>query len=403
MPGKEKLILNRDVELWDDEPTADESEPAVFLSFDHTIITISPVMKELLLACRTACSLEQLVEAVAERNNLPIHQLKTPVRRFVKQMKSLGVLLSYRQYQQEEDTDTKEPAQGQRFGDYILQEKIDSNSTVAIFKCTHSERSSVPCAIKILTDRKGESAFAREFYLLDELPAHPNIRQCIDKGKQDSFYYMVMEYIDGHPLSAITHKIPLAQKLTIALQLIDTVGHLHRHRILHGDIHASNFLIDNHHQLHLIDLGMAYHEDEEDVSHGGVPRYMPPERMPRHNYHFSKRQGDYVAEVFQVGICLYLLFSGRYPFRGKLLKDLRAAIQHETPAPLTLTEKEEPVPQDIANIIFKSLAKNPSARYQSLSAMSRDWTSATQKLFNQPNSDTGATHNGYRGSTTKKQ
>jgi len=150
--------------------------------------------------------------------------------------------------------------------------------------------------------------------------------------------------------------------------------HLHRHQILHGDIHSSNFLIDTENNLHLIDLGMGYFEHERAVSHGGVPRYMPPERMPDDNLAFSEMKGDYVSEIFQIGVCLYFLFSGDYPFNGLLLQDLASSIKHDAPPPLTKTPLGETIPQPIADIISKSMEKDPSRRVPTCRRFLQAWS-----------------------------
>ncbi len=126
-------------------------------------------------------------------------------------------------------------------------------------------------------------------------------------------------------------------------------------------------------------MGMAYHEHDDEKHHGGIPRYMPPERLPDHRIDFSKQKGDYKAEVFQIGVCLYFLFSGQYPFRGLLLTHLADAIKSKAPAPLEKTPLGEVIPDSITHVISKSMEKEPSNRYSSVAHMIDAWTYAVSQ------------------------
>jgi len=153
--------------------------------------------------------------------------------------------------------------------------------------------------------------------------------------------------------------------------------HLHNHGILHGDIHASNFLVNENNEVKLIDLGMSHRLGDEHVSHGGIAKYMPPERMPDSRLSFSDKKGNYQSEIFQLGICIYFLFSGHLPFGGLLLKDLAHEIKHTDPEPLMVTPLGESISKPVAEVIFRSLEKVPAFRFQSVEEMISAWLNAT--------------------------
>jgi len=102
--------------------------------------------------------------------------------------------------------------------------------------------------------------------------------------------------------------------------------------------------------------------------------------MPNDSFHFSEKKGDYLSEIFQIGVCLYFLFSGKYPFNGLLLKDLANSIKHEAPLELIKTPKDETIPQTVADIISKAMEKDPSDRYQSVADMLEAWSVAIRTL-----------------------
>lgn len=401
MQLNERIILNKDIEIFDPETPANgdindygDKEPFSYLRYRHRhrVFTITPLMKEMLEYCRSPLTVQELVEWVSENQGCSEELVYPVVTRFLKRMVKLDIIVpGENQKKREQLTILNEIMDSKKFGNFILLEELGRNSKTILYKCFSSkeERQTV-YTLKILTDESSRreslrKSFEREVRISKDLPPHENIRTCISASAYYNIPYMVLEYIDGESLPGITDKISLNTKYEIARQLMSAIGHLHRHGILHGDIHASNFLIDSDDVVHLIDLGMAYYEHEKKVRHGGVPRYMPPERMPEHSYQFSKCQGDYVAEVFQTGVCLYLLFSGEYPFHGKLLTDLRHSIKNSTPPPLNSTCMGEPIPEKVSKIIFKSLEKNPASRYQSVSEMLQEWKIAIkQRTIKQP-------------------
>ncbi len=76
----------------------------------------------------------------------------------------------------------------------------------------------------------------------------------------------------------------------------------------------------------------------------------------------------------------YFRLASVYPFNGLLLKDLASSIKHDAPPPLTKTPLEETIPQPIADIISKSMEKNPSRRYQRVADLLQAWSLAVRNL-----------------------
>ena len=382
-----KIILYKNVEIQDGVPAMkglDEKENFSFLKVRHDIVTITPIMREILEVARTPHTLDELIKWVAETRSCSYESIYQPVYSFLKRMGRLGALV----YEEEQIGDKPailtELEDTKKLGDFTLLEQITKSYKVALYKCIREEKGAHAYTIKILLKRKPRESllkeFIKEYEILNFLPPHRNVRKVVDASVYDDIPYILFEHVDGVSMSDVVDEASLEAKYSIAHQLMTAMDHLHRHQVLHGDIHSSNFLIDPENNLHLIDLGMGYFEHERTVSHGGVPRYMPPERMPNDSLAFSEMKGDYVSEIFQIGVCLYFLFSGDYPFNGLLLKDLASSIKHDAPPPLTKTPLEEPIPQPIADIISKSMEKNPSRRYQRVADLLQAWSLAVRNL-----------------------
>jgi len=379
-----KIVLRNDAEIYDPKLAGEitASEDYIFLRCNGDVVTISPLMKDILEQARTPQTKEELAAWLSIQQHCPYEKIYPSVDAFLHRMIKFGAVVKEQDAVPQESNLFNEIDQAKRIDDFILLDLVGKNRSVAIYKC-HKEGIPVQLfSIKALIAKESKREFFKEADILTSIPNHPNVRRAYESNvSKNNIPYLLLDYVDGKSISdsAIKREVPLPIKYKIASQVIASMVHLHAHGILHGDIHASNFLVDNEYRVHLIDLGMAFYENE-DAHHGGIPRYMPPERMPDHNYSFSKMKGDYVSEVFQIGICLYLLISGSYPFDGLLLKDLAKSIKYESPPPLTETFLHEPIPVEVSNIIFRAMAKDRNERYQSMTEMLHEWNTITNNI-----------------------
>lgn len=377
-----RVVLAENVELEDGNcPERLENENFSFLKFRSKTVTITPVMREILEAVKTPRVVEDVLKEVCEHNQCSVENIGGAVVSFLNRMMKLGVVAI-------EDDKKKSTVfldnweVAKTFREFALLELIKKKGEAYLFKCCKTQEPDVLYTLKILLNKRSPADFLRETNILNSIPAHANIRQYVYVSPVEEEYpYLLLEYIDGKSLSdpLIKNETRLRDKYKIGKEILMAIDHLHRNNYLHGDIHASNFLIDADYGVHLIDLGMS-HRVGEDTTHGGVASYMAPERLPNHNLNFSKGPGDFRSEVFQVGICLYLLLAGTHPFKAFLLRELAEAIQHEPPTPLTQTKLGEPIPASVANLVYKALEKNPNNRYQAVSEMLSAWNSVTPIL-----------------------
>jgi serine/threonine-protein kinase len=379
---EQKIVLERNVQFQegtapsDPHETQQLEEGLSFLKFRSKVITITPVMKEILEQLQTPHTVDEVVAWVSNQKECSYSAVYSSVYSFLNQMVKLGAVV--REHEQPEDTTTifSDWQTNNKFKGYTLVELIGKKSDVFLFKCVDESHPEVFYTIKILVRKKSKTTFFREVDVLNSLPPHPSIRKCFNaSAADDEFPHLLLEYVEGKPISNadIKEKMPLPLKLKVAYEILQTLKHLHGHGILHGDIHASNFLVDESGNIKLIDLGMSHRVGDEQVGHGGIAKYMPPERMPDHRLNFSNQQGNYQSEIFQIGVCIYLLLSGHLPFGGLLLRDLANEIKHTDPDPLMTTPLGEAIPMPIAEIVFKALEKEPEYRYQSVAEMSSAW------------------------------
>lgn len=202
---------------------------------------------------------------------------------------------------------------------------------------------------------------------------HPNIVPVHEVGDAEGVPFLVMELVEGRPLSEVLRSQPAPAKLA-ACWLRDialAVQHAHEQGVLHRDLKPSNILVesgDGGGRPRVMDFGLAKLADAERSltrtgSAVGSPAYMPPEQA---------RHGEYTArsDVYGLGAILYCALTGRPPFQGESVATVLAQVEADEPiAPRRL---QAGVPLDLETICLKCLEKNPARRYHSARELADD-------------------------------
>jgi len=174
--------------------------------------------------------------------------------------------------------------------------------------------------------------------------------QCIVKPIALEVYrkveFLVLQKIDGESLSALQPST-LLDEVELVRQLTDAMAHAHSKNIYHLDLHPENIIIQSNTRLPcIIDFGIAAHRDAPYRIGVGTEGYMSPERL-------SGQQCDARADVWSLGVILYMRLAYRHPFEQS--KDVSG-----TPKPLTSLRHE--VSSQLSRLCEKCLSPDPSAR-----------------------------------------
>jgi eukaryotic-like serine/threonine-protein kinase len=175
---------------------------------------------------------------------------------------------------------------------------------------------------------------------------------------------LLLEFVPGEALTqALTRKLDFQRRLGMAAQAAATIATVHAHGIIHGDLHTSNFLVDEAHRMCLIDFDCSSLAGADFTPRvGGAPHFLPPERMTPDWHTRSTAHATAASDVYQLGVIAYYLLSGAPPYRGKQYAELMAAIGQGDCAPLVRSKEGEPVPAAISAIIHACLARLPQER-----------------------------------------
>ncbi len=218
--------------------------------------------------------------------------------------------------------------------------------------------------------------FKREAQVAAQLK-HPNIVTIYDIGESEGLSYISMEFIDGIGLDRIlaeTGRLPLERAVAVAAQVADALDFAHGHGVIHRDIKPANIMIESGDRVKVTDFGIAKPTDSAEHltmtgSLLGTPSYMSPEQARGVTL-------DGRSDLFSLGCVVYEMVAGRKAFRGESITALLFKIIAEEPPPIR--QLAPSVPDAMAGIIARALAKAPDARYQTGRALADDLLALTR-------------------------
>src|SRR5271166_202804 len=169
---------------------------------------------------------------------------------------------------------------------------------------------------ELTVDRSFVERFKREARAAANL-SHPNIVPVFDWGEDSGTYFIVMEFIDGRPLSSILKSAgPLSAERTadIASHVAAALGYAHKHGVVHRDVKPGNVLITDDGQVKVTDFGIAraVNTEESLTQTGavmGTATYFSPEQAEGLGV-------DSRSDIYSLGVVLFEMAVGRPPFTG---------------------------------------------------------------------------------------
>jgi serine/threonine protein kinase len=238
-----------------------------------------------------------------------------------------------------------------------------------------------PVAIKTLhTELSREPAFRERFRREAQAVAkltHTNIVSVFDTGEEEldgsTMPYIVMEYVEGRPLSAVFDEdvrqfgaMPADKALRITADVLAALEISHEMGLVHRDIKPGNVMMTKRGVVKVMDFGIARAMQSGVTSMTqtgmvvGTPQYLSPEQA-------LGRAVDARSDLYSVGIMLFQLVTGQLPFDADSpLAIAYAHVQEEPPVPSSINRA---LPPAVDALVARALRKNPNERFPSAEAM----------------------------------
>lgn len=197
--------------------------------------------------------------------------------------------------------------------------------------------------------------------------SHPNLVTIYDFGWENDQPYLVMEYVDGWDLKALIRHgapLPVDRALELFLQICAGVGYAHRNNIVHGNLKPQNVLVSRSGEIKVVDFGIAAALWSRDPDHTpwATPAYLSPEQA-------AGQPPTPASDVYSLGLMLYEMLTGRLPFEASTPAELLQAHQTQPlPSPKTF---QPALPDDLVEILFTCLEKEPARRYRNADQLAR--------------------------------
>ena len=253
-------------------------------------------------------------------------------------------------------------------GRYELLEKIGDGGMAVVYKAKDRLLNRL-VAVKILkpeytNDEKFINNFRKESHAAASL-SHPNIVSIYDVGREGNINYIVMELVEGKPLSKIIRdEAPLNYNRVIdyTKQIASGLSAAHKHGIIHRDVKPHNILVNEDGIAKIADFGIAKAISTTTIVDGtnetvmGSVHYFSPEQA----------RGGYVDEksdIYSLGIVMYEMLTGEVPFDGD--NPVTVALM-QINDPITPPSKlVEGIPPGLERIVIKATDKYQSNRFKS--------------------------------------
>ena len=296
-----------------------------------------------------------------------------------------------------EDVEASGSLVGRRIGAYLVVAELGRGGMgVAYLGERADDAFEKRVAIKVIKRGMDTDAILRRFRHERRILAnldHPNIATLLDGGStDDGLPYFIMEYVDGVPIDAFcdTHRLSISERLKLFQSVCAAVSHAHDNRVIHRDLKPGNIVVTSGGIPKLLDFGVATVLNPEQglqttdgtlLAQAMTPQYASPEQIRGQALTAS-------SDVYSLGVLLYLLLTGRHPYRFDGCTPLEAArvVCEVTPrrpsasvdAEASQSRGEPPerlrrrLSGSLDTVTLTALSKDPERRYPSVKAFADD-------------------------------
>ena len=205
--------------------------------------------------------------------------------------------------------------------------------------------------------------------------SHPNIANTQDSGEEDGIGWIIMELVDGYPLTDYLRggsRIEPEYLMPILVQVAMALGAAARAGVVHRDIKPANIIVRPDGMVKLTDFGISRAKGQVNLTAAGMvmgtAQYLPPEQA-------MGEVATPIGDLYALGVIAYEAAAGRRPFTGETQVDIAFAHVNDPVPPLP-----DFVPEPLADVILHLLEKDPARRPESGSAAVREIAAAAKAM-----------------------
>ena len=195
---------------------------------------------------------------------------------------------------------------------------------------------------------------------------HPNLVEIRDAGMNEDFVFIAMEKLEGTTLRDILvalRRMSVPEALTIGIQVAEAMAAAHDLDAVHRDLKPENVMVLPGNIVKVLDFGRYLGDGDDssaDYDRRGTPLYMSPEQI-------LQLSSDALADIYALGVILHEVLAGQHYLIGRSLRMDRWVGEDQLKhSPPLLSEQFDDIPESVARVIAKMMAKRPQQRYQSM-------------------------------------
>jgi serine/threonine protein kinase len=274
--------------------------------------------------------------------------------------------------------------QGTMLGPYRLESFVGGGGMGAVFRA-HDTTLDRVVAVKVLSRaQSADDDMLRRFRNEAQSAArldHENIGRVHAVGSDQGWHYIVFEFIEGRNLRDLVREagpFTVGRAIDVSIQVAEALEHAAERDVVHRDIKPSNIVITPAGRARIVDMGLARlapAAGDADLTVSGMTLgtfdYISPEQAR------DPRAADVRSDLYSLGCTLFFMLAGRAPFaEGTMVQKL---LQHQQDAPPDITAIRADVPQRLAAILARLMAKDPNDRYQRPAVLAADLAACAEE------------------------
>jgi len=305
----------------------------------------------------------------------------------------LAAFAAEKQFRLPPETPEFSGRRGEILGGYRLEAELGHGGMGTVYLANRVDgQFEQQVALKVVSPHLRTRFFTERFRSERQILAslnHPNITRLLDGGVSGAGDpYLVMEYVDGQPISRYCDQrlLTIAERVRLFLQVCSAVEYAHRKLVVHRDLKPANMLIGADGAPKLLDFGTARLLAAEGVDattrfHAMTMRYAGPEQL-------RGEPASTSMDVYSLGVTLYELLVGAWPFGNpeSPMAGLERALRDVNPAPPPSLVTEDAarlrstsparlsgiLRGDLRSVMLKAIEADPRRRYGSVEQLAGD-------------------------------